>query len=151
MCHLLLFMPVIGLPLFWLVPLNFAIPIYIAIVLVSGLLYWLIMRSMRSIPVSGAESLLGSEAEVVSRSSAGHIAQYLVRSQGELWSARSAYSLQAGETVRVAAVNGASLVVERGDCGSHPDRPSDAGRGCGGAMPDERHCHKHFRRTAARK
>lgn len=151
MCHLLLFMPVIGLPLFWLVPLNFAVPIYMVIVLVSGLLYWLIVKSMRRPSLIGAESLLGTEAEVVLRSSAGHIAQYLVRSQGELWSARSADTLQDGETVRVTAVNGISLIVERGDCGSHPDQPSDGGGGCVGATPDERQCHKHFRRTAARK
>lgn len=141
MCHLLLFMPVIALPIFWLAPLNVAIPIYAVIVLISGLLYWLIVKSMRKTPLVGAESLLGSEAEVVSRLSPGQVAQYLVRSQGELWSARSADVLEPGETVRIAALRGISLVVERRDNGSHPDQPSNPETKQAGAKVNERHCH----------
>ena len=36
MCHLILLMPILALPIFWLMPLNLAIPIYIIIALMSG-------------------------------------------------------------------------------------------------------------------
>ena len=140
MCHLLLFMPAIALPIFWFAPLNVAIPIYAVIVLISGLLYWLIASSMRKRPETGAESLPGTEAEVVSKLSPGHTAQYLVRSQGELWSARSADVLEPGETVRIAALRGISLVVERRN-GSRPDQPSYLETKQAGAKVNERHCH----------
>ena len=141
MCHLLLLMPVVGLPVFWLMPLSFAIPVYMVIVLISGVLYWLIVKSMRKTPLVGAESLPGTEGEVVSKLSPGHGAQYLVRSQGELWSARSADVLEPGETVRIAALRGISLVVERRDNGSHPDQPSNLETKQAGAKVNKRHCH----------
>ncbi len=112
MCHLLLFMPLIGLPMLWLLPLQLSAPLYALLALVSGTLYWLIARSMRKAPQTGAESLPGTEAEVVAKVGPGHLAQYLVRSQGELWSARCPQVLHPGETVRVAAVDGISLLVE---------------------------------------
>lgn len=66
-------------------------------------------------PETGAESLVGVEAEVVSRLRPVDHAQYLVRSCGELWSADSAEALQPGEVVKVAALDGIKLVVRRKD------------------------------------
>ena len=127
MCHLLLLMPVLGLPVFWLTPLSFAVPFYIVIISVSGLLYWLIAKSIRQPLQDGFHSLIGTQAEVVSKLSPGHHAQYLVRAEGELWSAHCADVLQPGETVNIAAVNGIRLVVEHGNNVSHPDQLSDVG------------------------
>lgn len=118
MCHLVLLMPVLALPIFWLVPLSFAIPIYIFIALISGLLYWLIAKSMKRRPETGAESLIGGKAEVVSKSSTGDHPQYLVRFQGELWSAHCLDILQPGETVNITALDGLRLVVERSNSDS---------------------------------
>lgn len=36
MCHLVLFMPLIGLALFWLLPFYLALPLYLAILFLSG-------------------------------------------------------------------------------------------------------------------
>lgn len=113
MCHLILFMPLLALPIFWFMPLNLAIPIYTVIVLISGLSYRLIRKSMKKRPETGAESLIGAEAEVISRLKPGDHAQYLVRSQGELWSARSPNVLHLGETVNIGAVDGITLIVKR--------------------------------------
>ena len=121
MCHLLLLMPVLALPIFWLMPLSRAMPIYIVIAVISGLLYWLIVRSMRKRPKTGGESLIGAEAEVVSKLSPGDHAQYLVRCQGELWGARCPDIVQPGETVNITAVDGIRLVVERRSSDSHHD------------------------------
>jgi membrane-bound serine protease (ClpP class) len=141
MCHLILFMPALALPIFWIAPLNISIPIYMVIALTSAVLYWLIANSMRKTPIIGAESLPGTAAEVVSKLAPGHIAQYLVRSQGELWSARCPDHLEPGENVQIAAVNGINLLVERGNNGSHPDQLSDVEAARVGAKVNRRHCH----------
>lgn len=141
MCHLLLFMPAIALPIFWIVPLNIAVPVYAVIALTSAALYWLIANSMRKTPQIGVESLVGAPAEVVCRLDPGHGAEYLVRSQGELWSARSGDQLEPGETVRVGALRGIHLLVERSGLISCPDGASDGAAGQA-AAGDEAHCHR---------
>ena len=96
---------------------------------------------MRQPLETGALSLIGSEAEVVSKMSPGHSAQYVVRSGGELWTARCADVLQPRETVSIAAIRGIGLVVERGNNGSHPEQLSDVGTNLARAKADERYCH----------
>ena len=61
MCHLILLMPVLGLPLFWLLPLGYALPSYVVIALISAFLYWLIRGAMRKPPQDGFQSLIGTE------------------------------------------------------------------------------------------
>ncbi len=112
MCHVALAMPIIALPIFWLLPPKFAIPIYVLIAVISSLLYWQITRSMKKPVTTGAESLLNTKAEVVSKSSPLGYTKYLVRTGGEIWSASSVVSLQPGEIVSVVAVDGLKLVIE---------------------------------------
>jgi len=116
------------------VPLNFAIPSYIVIVLISGLMYWLIARAMRKPIQDGFQSLIGTEAEVVSKSETGR-SRYLVRArgEGELWSAYSTDAFDIGEWVNIVAVRGIGVVVERTTKGSHPEET--------GTEDDRRHCH----------
>ncbi len=57
----------------------------------------------------GFQSLIGTEVEVVS----GRPAKYLVRSQGELWSAYSTDTFQPGELVNIVAVKGIGVVIKR--------------------------------------
>lgn len=134
MCHLILLMPVLTLPIFWLMPPGLSIPIYAVIVVLTALLYRLIARSMGKQPLTGKEGLIGVVGEVVSRLGSATHAQYLVRSQGELWSASSPDVLQTGEMVSIAAVDGIRLVVRRN--GSHFITKEKAVR-----KPNERHCH----------
>ncbi len=134
MCHLVLLMPVIALPVFWLMPLNLAAPLYAVIALVSGLLYWLITRSMMKPIATGAESLVGVSAEVVSRLSPNNYSKYLVRAGGELWTAHSDNSLQPGDKVNVTSVDGIRLVVAPRNIGVTKIKGS-TGR------HNERHCH----------
>ena len=60
-------------------------------------------------PVTGAEAMIGTTAEVVSE--CRPLGQ--VRVHGELWEARCDAGADAGETVRVDAVDGLALVVSR--------------------------------------
>ena len=141
MCHLILLMPVITLPIFWLMPLNFAVPIYVVIVLISAFLYWLITKAMRKPLQDGFQSLIGTEAEVVSRMAPGYSAQYLIRSQGELWSAYATDTFQPGESVNIVAVKGIGVVVERAEPGSRPSEIGNAKTMLAGRKNNERHCH----------
>ena len=112
MCHLILLMPVLSLPIFWLLPVEIAAPLYVLIMLVSGLFYWLITRAMIRPVATGAEGMIGSVAEVLSR--AGRTSSgYLVRAGGETWTASSTTDLKPGEEVKVTALDGLRLVVER--------------------------------------
>ncbi len=133
MCHLILLMPVLGLPLFWLLPLGYALPINFVIWLISAFLYWLIRKAMRRPIQDGFQSLIGTEAEVVSKQALTHSARYLVRAQVELWSTYSADVLEIGEQVNIVAVKGIGVVVERAEPGSRPSKI--------GAEEDRRHCH----------
>ncbi|OGO22666.1 MAG: hypothetical protein A2Z28_00075 [Chloroflexi bacterium RBG_16_51_9] len=124
-------MPVMALPIFWLMPMGYAMPIYVVIALVSGFFYWLITKAMRQPVRDGFQSLIGTEVEVVSKLGTADHAQYLVRSGGELWGARSGEVLQPGENVRVTALDGIRLMVERGNNESRQI----------GVKSHERHCH----------
>lgn len=48
MCHLILLLPLLALPVFWLIPQSAAIPVYIAVLIVSGGAYYLAFRSVRA-------------------------------------------------------------------------------------------------------
>ncbi len=122
MCHLVLLMPLFGIPLFWLLPLGYALPANIALWLISAFLYRLIRKAMRKPIQDGFHSLIGTEAEVVSKRAPAHSARYLVRAQGELWSAYCADVLEPGEQVKIVAVRGIAVVIERAEPGSRPDK-----------------------------
>ncbi len=138
-CHAVLLLPFAGLPLFWLLPIGYALPSYAVIVLVSAFLYRLITRAMRKPLQDGFQSLIGTEAEVVSRLVTDHSAQYLIRSQGELWSAYSTDVLDIGEAVNIVAVKGIGVVVEQAD-NSH-DELGNVKTMPSGAKDNRQHCH----------
>jgi len=140
MCHLIFLLPVAGLPLFWFLPLGYALPINVVLWLTSAFLYRVIRRAMRKPTQDGFQSLIGTKAEVVSKSP-DHSAKYLVRSQGELWTAYSADTFQPGEQVKIVAVKGIGIVVERAEDGSRPSEIDNAEIRLSGAKDDSRHCH----------
>jgi len=108
---ILLLLPLIGIVVFWLLPLPLAITVYLVILVASGLMYRTIVRAMKKRSKYGAEGLIGSEARVVSKLGPHEQAQYMVRVRGELWSANSRDNLNPDETVKVLSVNGLTLVV----------------------------------------
>jgi len=140
-CHLILLMPLLGLPLFWLLPLGYALPINVGIWLTSASLYRPIRKAMRKPPQDGFQNLIGTEAEVVSKMASVHSAQYLVRSQGELWSAYSKDILEIGEQVNIVAVRGIGVVVKPAEPGSRPGEIGNAKIKLVRGKSDKRHCH----------
>ncbi len=141
MCHLILLMPVIALPIFWLAPLNFAIPSYVVIVLISAFFYWLITKALRKPIQDGFQSLIGTEAEVVSKRASDNPARYIIRSQGELWSAYSTDNLQSGEWVNIVAVRGIGVVVERPENSPRLGERGNTKTTSSGVRDNKGHCH----------
>lgn len=117
-CHAVFVLPFVGMPLFWLLPPGYALPINIVIWLATPFLYRAIRGAMKRPPVDGFQSLVGSQAEVVSRLETGHSPRYIVRTQGELWSAYSTDNFEIGEPVAIVALRGIGLVVGRAESGS---------------------------------
>jgi membrane protein implicated in regulation of membrane protease activity len=111
MHHLILMLPLIGIVVFWLMPLGSAIAAYLGIVLVSGLMYWAILRAIRKKPITGASGLVGARARIVSKLGTSDEAQYMVEADGELWSANSPDTLEPGEIVSIVRVDGIRLLV----------------------------------------
>ena len=105
------------------------------------ILCWLITRAMRKPIQDGFQSLIGTEAEVISKQALAHSAKYLVRAQGELWSAYSTDALQPGEQVNIVAVRGIGIVVERAEPGSRLGEIGTAEAIASEAKDNRRHCH----------
>jgi membrane protein implicated in regulation of membrane protease activity len=120
---LLMALPIAAIPIFWFLPAAAAVPVYIFVVLLSGAMFWLMWRTMKQPAVTGTESLVGRDVEVVSRSGSGRGTRYMVHVEGELWTARSRDALQPGETVVIVAAEGNYLTVARKDAAAAPTRP----------------------------
>jgi len=57
MCHLILLLPVIALPIFWLLPASQSVPAYAVVVAVSGWVYWYAIKAMR-LPLESEDARL---------------------------------------------------------------------------------------------
>jgi len=65
MCHLVFFLPIFGLPVFWIFPVSIALPSYIFIVGISMLLYYKIFQAMRAKVRNGRAAMLGKTGVVL--------------------------------------------------------------------------------------
>jgi membrane protein implicated in regulation of membrane protease activity len=65
MCHIFLSLPVLALPLFFFLPFETALPIYLMILFVSGFLYYKIGAAMKAKVKTGKEEMIGEEAVVI--------------------------------------------------------------------------------------
>ncbi|MDH3669983.1 MAG: hypothetical protein OES46_02315 [Gammaproteobacteria bacterium] len=108
MCHLILMMPVLGLPVFWLWPMSIAVPVYTVIIVLSVVVYFYTVRAMRRPVQTGSEEMLRSLGEV--REARGRIAR--VRVHGEIWNAESTDRLRKGGRVKILSVDGLTLRVQ---------------------------------------
>jgi len=109
MCHLILLLPLIALPIFWLVPLTPALLIYGAVLLVSVWTYWYVMQSMRRPVVAGREELLHATGRVLD----AHGKAARVRIHSEIWSALSEDRLRPDDAVEVLDIDGLKLRVRK--------------------------------------
>ena len=116
-------MPVLALPLFWLVPPGVAGPIYLAVLSVSGGVYFFAMKAMRRPAITGPEALVGCTGPVV----ALHNGIPYVRLESEIWEVTcSEADLSVGDRACVSGVDGLTLVVRKLDTDSPPSFPVSA-------------------------
>ena len=109
MCHVLLLLPLVALPVFWIAPLAIALPVYGVVLALSAAIYWYAVQAMRRPVQTGAEVLVGEIGEVVESRGAN----LFVRARSEVWHARSAAQLREGDRVKVVAVEDLTLRVQK--------------------------------------
>ena len=92
--------------------MNIGLPLIAAVATVGGLVVlgiaWMAARSRGHRVVTGAQGMLGENAEVVD----DFTDKGRVRFGGELWNARSSLPLRAGQPVKIARVEGLTVWVE---------------------------------------
>ncbi len=65
MCHLIFFIPFFALPVFWLLPFNTALTIYLLVCGICFFIYFKIFQAMCLKPRNGREAMLGQTGRVV--------------------------------------------------------------------------------------
>jgi membrane-bound serine protease (ClpP class) len=92
--------------------MNIGLPIIAAVATVGGLaivaMAWLASGSLRRPVVTGVQTMVGENAEVLEAFNG----KGRVRYGGEIWNALSASAVQAGQIVRITRVNGLTVWVE---------------------------------------
>jgi membrane protein implicated in regulation of membrane protease activity len=116
MCHLLLVLPLLALPVWWLLPLRPAAEIYGVIVVVSGAMYYVALRMMHTPRAMDPDLIIGTRGRVVTNDHG----RLQVQLKGEIWYARGASDLGTGETVEVTSRDGLTLGVSRWAGSAHP-------------------------------
>jgi len=110
MCHLILLMPIVALPVLWLLPLGEGIAVSTVVALVAGTVYWFAVKAMRVPIMSGIGTLLRNRGQV--RAAEGRRGSVWIAS--ELWSAESRDEpLAVGDAVEVVGVEGLRLIVRK--------------------------------------
>jgi membrane-bound serine protease (ClpP class) len=109
MCHVVLALPFLSLPVFWLWPAQVALPVYGTILALSLWMYFYILRLMKRPVTTGSEEILRSTGKVIH----GGKGKVLVRVHSETWNAVSSDRLSRGDRVQVIGVDGLILRVEK--------------------------------------
>jgi membrane-bound serine protease (ClpP class) len=90
-------------------PWNIVVVICALFIEVGEVYFWI--RFLRRYRVTtGAEGLIGQRAQVIE--AIDPTGRMRVRVHGEIWNARGAGAVETGDPVRVAAVDGLTLIVE---------------------------------------
>jgi len=108
MCHLVLLLPIIALPVFWLWSWPIAVSVYVVVLIISGWTYIYAAFAMHRPVVSGVEHTLHSRGVVVDDTPDG----LRVRVNSEYWPATCDRPLHTGDAIRVVGREGLTLLVE---------------------------------------
>lgn len=109
MCHLLLLMPFVSLVVFWILPFEQALAIYLVILTAFAVLYWLIWKAFRRPVATGIEGMIGGVGEVIQIGKKSAKIFY----KGEIWNAFSAEQISLGDSVEIARVERLTLIVRK--------------------------------------
>ena len=107
MHHVLLFLPLLALILFFFFPWQVALPFYALILIGSIIGYWKALQAQRRPPIMGRKVMIGDQADVISVEKGEMEVEY----KGEIWGAVSSQLLQPGQRVIIEKVEGLTLQV----------------------------------------
>ena len=120
---LIMISPFFALLLFYYLPLETALPIYIVILIVAGFYYVVMFKSMRGKTKTGLEAMIDGEALVIE----GIAPEGKVEFKDEIWTATTrGKEIVRGERVKILETQGLVLVVEglaEGKKGSRTQTP----------------------------
>ncbi len=109
MCHFLLILPLLALPIFWFVPLSVALPAYSIVAALSIMIYWYAIQAMKLPIQNGTEGLVGEIGEAIETRNE----ILLVRIHNEIWQAVPLKdSLCVGDRLEVVSVERRMLRVK---------------------------------------
>lgn len=108
MCHLVLAMPIISLPIFYFLPLQAAAQIYSVIFMISLAVYYATAKAMLKPVITGLEAMMGDFAEALEDLRPAGKIKY----RNEIWDAYSKTGASKGEVVRIVGFDGIKAVVE---------------------------------------
>ena len=107
-CHLLFFgLPVLALPLFWLLPLSLALGVYLPLTALSVWSGLAAIRALQSPPRTMRGRVVRVEAVEGGR--------IVVRVDNELWSAVAEETLLPGQPAIIVGIDGLTIRVRRPD------------------------------------
>jgi membrane protein implicated in regulation of membrane protease activity len=110
MCHVLLLLPVLALPVLWLWPPAIAWPVYGVATAASLGIYALVYWAWKAPLAHGSQTLLGATGRVVDVEGR----RVTLRVRGELWLAEvRGGPPELGEEAEVVAIDGLRLTVRR--------------------------------------
>lgn len=112
MCHIILFLPVLALPVFWLLPLPIAGTLYLLTLLFSGWMYYVVLTVMHRPVRVGAATLLNRHGRVIRIQGR----RCVIRLGNEIWSAQTKQRLRPGDEVVVTGRTGLTLRVSPLSC-----------------------------------
>lgn len=107
MCHIILALPILALPVFFILPREEAAFVYVGICVLSATLYWLIWRAMRRPPRTGIEGMMGGVGTVFLSGEGKPKLFY----RGEIWDVVSNEALSLGERVEIVGFDRMKLIV----------------------------------------
>jgi len=114
MCHLILALPIVALPVLWLLPPEVAVPVYAVTVGIAIAVYATAIKAWRMPVRNGIEALLGETGKVVRREGR----RVVLNVHGELWSADfEGEPIAVGDKVLVVGFEGFRLKAHRGSVG----------------------------------
>lgn len=109
MCHIILLLPLLALPVFVLLPWQEALLVYLGVTVLAGVLYRLMWRDMHRAPRMGIEGMMGGIGTVFQLDKGKAKVFY----RGEIWDVVSREPITTGEEVEIVGFEDMKLLVQR--------------------------------------
>jgi membrane protein implicated in regulation of membrane protease activity len=107
-------LPILGIGLFLYLPFWTAFPIYLFLIIFSGLVYYGMFSGMRGKVQTGKEEMVGKEVVVIEDIDPEGKVEY----ESEIWSATAeGKRIPRGEKVKICGFQGMRLIVNASSCG----------------------------------